>query len=130
MSVLPAPCDEWDPNLEALGTPITGDEEPMEARVITNWSVRSNPFQAPEVRGLYLHGECEGKPIATSRVAEKVAPLTYRTKSGSLYRLEGEPEPGYVQYCAENNIDLDLADPIKLRKGQNLPALRSGTGAA
>lgn len=76
----------------------------MEPRVITNWSVRGSAYQAPEVRKIYIGGQCEGKPILTSRVVEKVSPMVYRTRSSSLYRLDGPPEPGYVAYCAENNM--------------------------
>jgi hypothetical protein len=87
-------------------------------RVIVDWSIRSDPYKAPEVRGLYIYGRTpdNGKQIATSRVVEKISPMIYRTKSGSLYRLEGPPEPMYANYCKENNIPLDLEDPIKLKK--------------
>ncbi len=89
-----------------------------EPRTIVDWSIRSDPYKAPEVRGLYIYGRTpdDGKAISTSRVVEKISPMVYRTKSGSLYRLEGLPEPMYAAYCKENNIALDLEDPIKLKK--------------
>lgn len=86
-------------------------------KVLTNWAVckgRIDPYKPPEASHIFLAGTCNGKNITTSHVTDIVAPRLYRTRSGSLYRLEGDPEAGYVEFCKEKNIALDLADPIKL----------------
>lgn len=88
-----------------------------EPRSITNWAISDDmtPYMAPEMKRLYLSGTCDGKPIKTSYVRDKEGPRTYRTKSGSLYRLDGLPDPGYVAFCASGGVTLDLEDPIKFR---------------
>ena len=88
-----------------------------EPKVLTDWAVcrdRPDPYKPPEASRLYLAGTCNGKDLTTSHVQEIVAPRLYRTRSGSLYRLEGDPEAGYVEFCRKHGIALDLADPIKL----------------
>lgn len=96
-------------------------EKSTTERALTDWAVRSDatPFTAPELRRLYLSGMFNGSHIETSHVVEVVAPRVYRTRSGSIYRLVGDPEPGYVTFCVENKVALDLADPIKLKGHPN-----------
>ncbi len=96
-------------------------------RTLTNWAIRSegDPYMAPERRRIYLSGFCNGSRITTSHVVEVVAPRVYRTRSGSVYRLVGDPDPGYVAFCAENEIALDLVEPIRL-KGQRATAQAEG----
>ncbi len=86
------------------------------SRTITDWSISSDPFRAPEHRGLYLNGTCDGRSITTSRVVEIVEPRLYKTKSGSLYRLEGNPNPDYAKWCQGHGIVLDAENPITLKK--------------
>jgi hypothetical protein len=86
-------------------------------RLLTEWAVcrdQPDPYKPPEWSPLYLSGVCDGQPITTSHVAEVLAPRLYRTRSGSVYRLAGDPRPDYAEFCAKNGIALDLADPIKL----------------
>ncbi len=87
----------------------------LSPKVITNWSIRGSDFEAPEVRKLHICGMCEDRPIRTSYIVSKVDKLTYQTKSGSLYRLEGKPEDGYVKFCKRSGIVIDLEDPVKFR---------------
>lgn len=85
----------------------------MTAKKITNWSVRTNAYAAPEISDNGLAGECAGRSIFTSRIMSKVGPLTYETRSGTHYELVGPPDPGFVAYCESIGKPLDLADPIK-----------------
>lgn len=87
----------------------------MTARIITEWALRASSYEAPEVKQMKISGTCEGGPITTSRVVRQVGPLIYETKSGSHYQLSGPPEQGYADFCRDNGIALDLADPIKFR---------------
>lgn len=89
----------------------------MEARAIAQWALRADPYAAPELGKVWLTGVTpdNGRPISTNYVIRKVAPLTYETKSGSLYRIEGPPEEGYATHCRENGITIDPADPIKFQ---------------
>ena len=52
----------------------------------------------------------------TSRRAtcKRLSRRVCRTRSGSLYRLEGDPRRGTSISVAKHGIALDLADPIKL----------------
>lgn len=86
-----------------------------EPRDITDWALVADPYSAPELKRLRIVGSCDGRPIKTNYVKDKVGERTYKTASGSLYRLVGDPEPGYVAFCKEHNITLDLVDPIKVR---------------
>jgi len=85
-------------------------------RDLTMWALRNdpqNPYRAPESSRLYLEGVCEGKPITTSHIVDVVEPRVCLTRSGSLYRLVGDPDPAYAEFCAKNGITLDLNDPVK-----------------
>ena len=85
----------------------------MTPKKITNWSVRSPAYAAPELGKKYLAGTYAGSPIETSRIMRKAGPLTYETRSGTHYELVGPPDPGFVAYCESIGKPLDLADPIK-----------------
>lgn len=87
-------------------------------RAITEWALRGSNYDSPEIKRLWITGRTPdtGRSIRTNYLVRKVGPMTYETASGSHYRLEGPPDPGYATYCAENNIELDLADPVKFRK--------------
>lgn len=65
----------------------------------------------------------DGQRIDTSRIEEKVAPLTYRTESGSLYRLDGPADPGFVRYLAGRGIPLNPEDPIVFKDRPSAEAL-------
>lgn len=91
----------------------------MSERVLTNWAIcadRPDPYKPPEWDLRYLSGTCDGKNITTSHVVDIVGPRLYRTRSGSLYKLEGDPNPAYVEYCRRLGITLDRNAPLK-RKG-------------
>jgi hypothetical protein len=82
---------------------------------LNNWSVRSDPapYTAPELRRIYLAGDVDGKPRTTSRVAS-VKGCVVTTRSGSIYLLK-DPAPAYLAWMAENGIEFDPNNPIKLR---------------
>ena len=94
---------------------------------LKNWSIvadPNNPYMAPELKTIYLQGEVydhpnsrhhDGKRIITSKVVKKIGPLTYETKSGTIYTLD-TVAPAYKEWCSENNIELNLEDPVRLNK--------------
>ena len=84
-------------------------------KTITDWAIVGRN-DSDGKRVLNLEGQCEGRPIHTSRVVGQYGPSTYRTRTGSLYRLEGSPAPGYAAFCCANGIEIDLADPVKFRE--------------
>lgn len=83
---------------------------------MTNWGtmLTGSDYTAPELRRLCLCGDLpNGKRVTTSAVEAKVGHRTYRTHSGSLYELSGDPDPAYVAYLQGIGRDLNLDDPIK-----------------
>jgi hypothetical protein len=83
---------------------------------MTNWGMGfiGSDYTAPELRRLCLCGDLpNGKRVTTSAVVAKEGPRTYRTSSGSLYELSGDPDPAYVAYLQGIGRTLDLDDPIK-----------------
>lgn len=83
---------------------------------LTNWGTvhTGDAYTAPELRRLCLQGTlASGKRVTTSPVEAKVGHRTYRTRSGSLYELSGDPDPAYVAYMQDIGRGLDLEDPIK-----------------
>ena len=94
---------------------------------LRDWStdLTGSVYTAPEQRELCLvgcrvipyHVKAEGIKVKTSAVVAKVGPKTYRTRSGSVYVLDGAPDSDFVQYCTEIGKPLDLDDPIKFRSG-------------
>jgi hypothetical protein len=108
------------PGVKAAMLPKWAKQGPaIQPKIITAWAICKDPvdpYKPPEASRLYLSGVCNGKPITTSYVQDIVAPRTYRTRTGSFYRLEGDPDPEYVAFCKKNGIALDLADPIKFKE--------------
>lgn len=105
-----APLPAVDP------VPVPAAHPEAEIRTLERWSIQrdASPYTAPELRRVCLRGFlASGREVVTSCVLERIAAATYRTHSGSVYRLEGEPEAGYVAWCAENSIDIDVSDPIR-----------------
>ncbi len=93
---------------------------------LENWCTRvSNPYQAPELQSLCLHGEVynhpsynEGEPIGTSNIV-KVDGNRITTKSGSVYVL-GEPAKEFVEYCKEIGCHVPTKEtPIKEHTDDN-----------
>lgn len=86
-------------------------------RMLTSWAIVGDmsPLTAPELRRIFLSGIRDGTLIRTSSVVEKLGARRYRTRSGTIYKLIGNPDPAYIAFCAKNKIALDLADPIKLK---------------
>ena len=94
---------------------------------LKNWSVTGgmyDPYLAPELRNTHLQGEVydhpnprhhDGKQIITSKIVKKIGPLTYETHSGTIYTLD-TVAPAYKEWCSENNIELNLEDPVRLNK--------------
>lgn len=92
---------------------------------ITNWSfVFPNPYRAPEAQRSCISGVCPerrreirpdtstpNKPISTSYIVEaKGRVLT--TRSGSVYELVGDPDPGYLAFLKDKSIAFDPENPF------------------
>ena len=93
---------------------------------LKNWSITGgikDPYLAPELRNTHLQGEVydhpnprhhDGKQIITSKIVKKIGPLTYETHSGTIYTLD-TVAPAYKEWCSENNIELNLEDPVVIK---------------
>ena len=88
---------------------------------LTNWStIIANPYQAPEAGcNIRLAGVVKGHPrfsdgeiVETSRVAQSIGRIV-ETNSGTIYTLEGDPDPEYVEYLKMIGCQFDIDDPIK-----------------
>ncbi len=85
-----------------------------------NWSVVSDPYQAPEIREHRLAGEVYGHPlfpdgysVTTSEIV-KTEGRTVTTKSGTLYELENA-HPDYEKYVREVlKREIDPNNPVKI----------------
>jgi hypothetical protein len=95
--------------------------EKEELPIFKNWSVQRpecNVFLAPECIKPLLMGNIfnhpkykDGTNIITSSIIESNG-NKIKTISGSLYLIEGEPSTEYKDYCFQNNIVIDLNNPI------------------
>lgn len=92
---------------------------------LKNWGIvedpRCTPYQAPETRQRCLHGAVyghskfkDGTVITTSPIYESDG-IIITTASGTIYILKNV-DPEYKKFCKENNIKLDLKNPIKIKK--------------
>lgn len=82
---------------------------------LRNWSavLSGDDCTAPELRFVCLVGERpDGKRVCTSAVVRWVCARTYRTRSGTLYRLTGEADPDYLRSL---NGRRDHEDPVFFR---------------
>jgi hypothetical protein len=89
--------------------------------ILKKWSTvtEQNPYRAPEVvpsiklRGeVYDHPKIEdGTLVETSLVKNSIGRLV-ETYSGTVYSLEGEPDPNWVKYLDSIGYDLDLESPV------------------
>ena len=84
---------------------------------LSNWAVSvrdSHPYRPPEIETKHLTGMLKsGKRIITSRIVSSFGRYI-KTRSGSLYFLDGDPEPGYADWLKNNNIVYDEDSPIKI----------------
>ncbi len=94
---------------------------PMTVR-IRNWAVvtKGGPYQAPEccrsgiLGDVYNHPEFpDGSKVRTSHIVSAKGRLIQC--HSRQYLLDGPPCEGYVKYCYENKILLDLENPIKVK---------------
>jgi hypothetical protein len=91
---------------------------------LKNWSVQvdPNPYAAPETKALFLVGEVyghpakmDGKMIKTSRIQSSDG-LNVTTQNRT-YILVGPPDPKWIQWLKDNNLDLpDSHNPIRMKK--------------
>ena len=84
---------------------------------LTQWCLKdlgADPFKAPEVRPRGLCGFDGTKHRITSPIVEKLGPRTFKTLTGTVYELVGDPEPGYLAFCEGIGKPLNLEDPVKL----------------
>tara|TARA_B110000967_G_C18712970_1_gene473669 strand:- start:248 stop:553 length:306 start_codon:yes stop_codon:yes gene_type:complete len=89
--------------------------------VFKNWSIKRPDcsfFIAPECIKPLIMGSIfnhpnykDGTNITTSSIVE-VNGNKIKTISGSFYLIEGEPSLEYKEYCYQNNIMIDLNNPI------------------
>jgi len=103
---------------------------------LKNWAVVYKDwdgYTAPEAMKLYLSGEVYGRPpresdgkefpdgkrVWTSSVKEVNGRLI-TTRSGSVYELVGDPEPGYLEFLKEIGRVYDPANPIKVIKANDV----------
>ncbi len=91
---------------------------------IRNWYTRRpkllSPYLAPELAGLAVAGEVRGHPrkpdgtrVTTSRVV-RVEGRRFWTESGTLYELDGDPEPQFLEFLASAGRAYNEAQPIEL----------------
>jgi hypothetical protein len=88
---------------------------------LTEWSVRADPYSAPELALIYLSGKVVGHPdrpdgreITTSHVVTTIG-RNVLTRSGSQITLIGPPAASYAKFCAEAGIVIDDKEPVKIR---------------
>lgn len=93
---------------------MSGSDASKDPVRLENWSTvfvdDDNPYRAPELRVMRLHGEVYGHPrhedgkiVITSRVVDlDLGGRMAKTKSGSAYSL-GEPSERFVTYLKDTN---------------------------
>lgn len=95
---------------------------------LSNWACEfpdgSSDYHAPELRGLCLVGDVTGHPRRPDGTRVQTSPIVavdgrqIRTRSGSVYHLEGDPHPAYLAWLAECGRDYDAEQPIKVGGGK------------
>lgn len=87
--------------------------------IIQEWAVHADPFAAPELRRVYLHGrvyghprEGDGKSVITSKIRDSKGRIV-TTESGTVYRL-GRINRKYRRYLKKEGIPYDPRNPIKM----------------
>lgn len=94
---------------------------------LKHWSVTFIPeaYKAPEQLAPRLAGAVFGSPtfqdgdrIITSPIVA-VNGRTITTESGSVYLLEGDPDPHYVAWLAQRGHTLDSGNPIVFKEQQH-----------
>lgn len=85
---------------------------------LQDWSIRSDPYQAPEVRGVYVAGtRPDGKTIVSSRIIG-IDGRKLHTESGSVYVL-GRIRPSYRRWLAGKGIEYNPRQPVRFIGGSN-----------
>ncbi len=83
---------------------------------VTDWSLRFCPrdfFRPPEGGAMVLCGVWpDGRRRRSSSIREYIGPRTLRTASGSIYEVEGAPDPGYAEHCRETGKPLSDENPL------------------
>lgn len=71
-------------------------------KLLNEWSIHCDQYQAPEVRKLHLVGKRDGdvEPVMTTAVVSYEGRFV-TTESGSVYEL-GTPDPKYIEFCRVN----------------------------
>ncbi len=91
---------------------------------LSNWALefaRGDAYDAPEIRGLCLVGEVAGHPRRPDGTRVKTSPIVavegrvVRTRSGSVYELNGDPHPAYLAWLAECGREYDRENPVTPR---------------
>lgn len=90
--------------------------------ILKKWATVAdmNPYRAPEVppmlklRGVVFdHPDIEdGEMVETASIKKAIGRIV-ETFSGSVYTLEGEPDPEWVSYLTSIGYDLDEENPVQ-----------------
>jgi len=90
---------------------------------INNWSIVPNstdPYLAPELRGISIYGDVENHPklgsltVKTSRIEKIVGYRTVQTHSGSIYKL-GKISKEYRKWLKKNRPNWNWRKPITIK---------------
>lgn len=83
---------------------------------LTDWCLTQHPddaYTAPECRGNpSLGGLVNGRKVVTSPIKE-VRGRTVITQSGSVYRLEGEPNEFFTKFVADKKLRVLKSAPLR-----------------
>ncbi len=81
--------------------------------VIENWWTEpgGNGFTAPEIAGIVICGDFEGRPIRTSTVARVEGTVVYTRNS--VYQL-GTIKPQFLAYLKQCKYKFDPENPIRM----------------
>lgn len=90
------------------------------------WSTadaKSDPFLAPELIGICLHGRVYGHP--TKPDGSKVKTSQIKLVHGRLVQTEynnyylGEPDPEFIKWMSMEGLDYNPNEPIKIKSYVN-----------
>jgi len=89
---------------------------------LKNWSVkaRASGYEAPELMKTHLSGNAygherfeDGKVVYTTSIVT-VEGRKITTRSGSVYLLDGPPDPSYLAFLEEIGYPYNSENPIKV----------------
>ena len=100
-------------------------------RTLKNFYVQqdnTNPFLAPECRGLLLLGVCDDHPdprfkghVIQLPHLKRIKGREVKTASGSIYHLVGEPDERYLDLLRKNGMEYDNSNPLEVLRDFLIP---------